>query len=406
MKVSHIAVLLVVAAVSFGLGARLSAPSDDQQPVYGDDALERFAELLQMDAPGPRASALAHFFSQANPTDAEGLRDVMNQERPHVDSIAEMLFASWWAGFAPELALEQRFHPPRTGRHPWVRAVFSQWARTDPETALAAAVEMPSESWAGRQEATRALMRNWFSTPESEPGPLLHAIAVTEGNPRERAAVTEFFLESLIEARGLDAAEAFVGQLEPGPLTGELEKRLAVEVFGTDPDRAIEWALAQVEARPRGWGPLVHLAARWGWEDGEAAMKWSMALPESEYRDKVVIRAFRSWLSIGEEGHKGDAARQWIAGQELTRALEGPWAIYAQNVSQTDLAEGARLAAQLTTDPHRSEALRIVGRRWLDRDPKGAQAWLKEAHLSPKLVAEIRAGSGFQRAQRARASDG
>jgi hypothetical protein len=359
-----------------------------------------------MDAPGPRASALAHFFSQANPTDAEGLREVMDDERPHVDAIAEMLFASWWAGFAPELALEQRIHPPRTGRHPWVRAVFSQWARNDPDAALAAAVAMPDDIWVGRQEATRSLVRNWFSTPETKPEPLLHAIAVTEGNPRERAAVTEFFLESLIEARGLDAAEAFVKGLKPGSLTGELEKRLAIEAFSIDPDRAIEWALAQVEARPRGWGPLVHLAARWGWEDGEAAMKWSMSLPESEYRDRVVIRAFRSWLSIGEEGHKGDAAREWIARQELTRALEGPWSIYAQSVSQSDLAEGARLAAQLQSEPHRSEALRTVGQRWLRRDPEAADVWLKQAGLSPTLVAEIRAGSGFQRAQRRRAGEG
>lgn len=400
MKPAQIAIALLIAAVAFAAGMRVGAPSPELQPVYAEDAAQRYAEILQMRDPGPRASALAHFFSQANPTDADALLGVMNEQRKHVDAVAEMLFASWWARFDPARALEERFPPPWSGRHPWVRAVLNEWTVSDPEAALAAVVAMGGESWVGRQEASRALIRNWFRAEGTQPERLLHIVALGRSNPREQAAMSEFVLEEVIEAKGLEAAAAFVDGLGDGSVSQELQKRLAIEMFGHDEERAVRWALEQVEKTPRGWGPLVHLAGRWGWEDGESAMRWATSLPESEYRDRVVQRAFRSWLSIGEKGAKGDAARAWLAGQEITPALEPAYSLHLQ--THKDPAEAVRLAEGMKEGPHRTSALRLVGRRWLDANPEAAMAWIDEADLPPKLRRDILSGSQWQQKQRAR----
>jgi len=382
MKPAQIAIALMIAAVAFAVGVRVGAPSQELQPVYGSDAAERYANLLQMRDPGPRAAGLAHFFSQANPTDVEALLQVMQTHRKHVDAVAEMLFAAWWARFDPAKAFASRFLPPPSGRHPWVRAVMNEWTPNNPEAALAAVAAMGGEAWEGRQEAGRALIRNWFRAEGSEPEALLQVVALGRGNPRERAALAEFVLEELIAARGVDATVEFVEGLDNSVVAQELQKRLAIELLGHEPERAIAWALEQVENTPRGWGPLVHLAGRWGWQDGEAAMSWAISLPESEYRDRVVQRAFRSWLSIGKDD-KGAAAREWLARQDITPAVAPAYALFIQ--AHSDPAEAAELAERMDDGPHRTSSLRHAARRWLASDREAALVWLQQAELSPEL---------------------
>ena len=119
---------------------------------------------------------MADFFDRANPNDAYDLREVFRIEREHVDEVAELLLAAWWARFDPQTALARRMHPHWSGRHPWIETVVREWARAAPESALQAVAEMDKQRVEPHQAAVRSLIRGWFEGNGSDPTPLLDVI--------------------------------------------------------------------------------------------------------------------------------------------------------------------------------------------------------------------------------------
>ena len=58
MKPMQILAGVAIAFMAFGVGVRVGAPDAERAPVYGDDAVTRFAKILAIDDPNDRAVAL------------------------------------------------------------------------------------------------------------------------------------------------------------------------------------------------------------------------------------------------------------------------------------------------------------------------------------------------------------
>ena len=118
-----------------------------------------------------RAHALADFFTDANPNDVEDLLKVMQGDREHVDELAEILFAAWWAGFDPQGALEGRMLANWAGRYPWIRTVVKEWGRREPEPARQAVAKMDENQVEPHQVAVNSLIGSRAGDRTCRPGP-------------------------------------------------------------------------------------------------------------------------------------------------------------------------------------------------------------------------------------------
>lgn len=396
MNVRSFASHLVVAALALGVGWVLATGLGDGKRSsriadHGTEPIERFAAALRIDDPGDRAVALHRFFAETPPEWAPRLRAEVNTAGSEIvlDEMAEALFATWWARADPEAAFANRVDPAWAGRHPWLRAVFHEWARRDPTAAIRAIRSLPENAEAGRLEATRVVVDEWFAQEDfADPAPLVELLPHLEVKPRARAV--KRILETMIEARGLDATERFVEAVPDDSeslgiqVKPELMARLGTLMLDHDLERAVRWADRHGKGR-KGSGIRKHLAFQWGLRDGPAAMAWATGLPDSPERPAIIKRA---WLSFNRK--QPERAREWLAAHEPTRALQGIYAEYLLNVAQKDPDRALALATSATDAEIRERMLTAVGRGWMQANPEAAQAWLPESGLSPAQIEKIR----------------
>jgi len=245
--------------------------------------------------------------------------------------------------------------------------------------------EMNKASVEQRQAAVLALIRSWFENDGSDPTPLLEVIQGLE-LVKARGDAIDVFVSAMMDARGVPATEQFIETMP------DLDYGFKTEFFGRfvgnlsrrDPAHAYAWAQEHADG-PYGKNLLRHLAARWGYEDGPAAMKWVMALPESDRKAMLVDRAWRSYARRDLEG-----ARAWVEDQVPTPALEPAYALYLVGTAKQDPESALALAEAHVQDPARRQRVQKVAlRTWRKTDPAGAEAWLASADLTPEARAAI-----------------
>lgn len=377
MKTSSAAVGLALAALAFVLGLWVGGRPPH---VDGADPPARLATILRLTDHNVRARALGDFFARANPNDADDLLEVLRGDREHVDEVAEVLYAAWWAQFDAQGALEGRMLPNWSGRYPWIRTVVQEWTRRVPEHALKAVAEMDKKQVEPNQVAVTALIRAWFENDASDPTPLIDIIAALD-LVKARGDAINVFLESMMDARGVPATALFVETM------AERGYRFKTEFFGRfagsntrrDPAYAYAWAQKHADG-PHGKNLLRHLSARWGYEDGPAAMEWAVALPPSEQKSFLIERTWRSFLVRDRAG-----ARAWMSDQTPTPELESAWTLYLIGTAKEDPEQAIALAAQVQNRARRDKVLTAAGRAWMRSDRAAAEAWLEGADLTPDV---------------------
>lgn len=392
---------LLLAALAFALGWGLSGgPSGNVDRsglegsmvvAPGEDPSTAFAQILLIEDPRRRADALVDFFDATDPKWAQLLHESVTDPEAGIvlDEIAELLFASWWAQADAPNAFGHIIDPPYGNRHPWVRAVLREWTLQDPAGAALAVNSLPPGPYRGRLDGARTVLDGWFKTEhEADYVPLLAILSELDG--KQRGLATQRVLDSLVEERGIDAAEAFVTNVPDNlesisfNLKQELMARMGVALLDEDVDRAVAWAETHAEG-PRGVGIRRHLAYYWGKRDGPAAMEWAISLPETNDRPAVVKRAF---MSFGRK-HK-EEARAWIAARKPTPVLQQVYSRYLTAIAKEGEAERALELAERATDPEvRERVLIAVGKGWMIQDPEGMQAWLEESDFDPEFEARI-----------------
>ena len=382
MKISSAAGGLALAALAFVLGVWVAGGFPD---VGGGDSSTRLTAILHMPDPNTRAGELVDFFASVNPNEVYALREVMKAERDHVDEVAEVLFAAWWARFDPQSALAGRMSPHWSGRHPWIRTVVGEWTRRGSENALQAVSQMNKESIEKRQVAVLALIRGWFESDGSDPELLLPVILDLD-QVKARGDAINVFLTTMMDARSVNATQQFV---ETMPDLGygfktEFFGRFVGNLSSRDPAHAYAWAQKHADG-PHGKNLLRHLSARWGYEDGPSAMEWVVTLPPGDRKAVLVERTWRSFSLRDREG-----ARAWMAEQEPTPALEPAYTLYLVSTAKEAPEEALALAEVHLRDPaRRIKVQKAALRAWKKTDPAAAHAWLEGADLSPEARAAI-----------------
>ena len=155
----------------------------------------------------------------------------------------------------------------------------------------------------------------------------------------------------MMDARGVPATEQFVENMAERSygFNTEFFGRFAASNTLRDPAYAYAWAQKHADG-PHGKNILRYLAARWGFEDGPAAMAWVIAIPSDDRKAILVERAWRSFTLRNRE-----AARAWMRDQTPTPDLEAAYALYLVGTADED--PEAALALEPVTD---------VGSRYVD----------------------------------------
>jgi hypothetical protein len=386
MTILRIALACAFTIIVFALGYWLgSSRSSVDAPVQGVNAEERLVTLLQMQEPMLRARALALFFSDLIPTDVEAIEQVYRDQRRHVDEVAEVLFAAWWARFDPAGALDGRIPPNWGGDDPWTRTVVREWIRADPVSGLAAVMTIPPNPEAMRLEACRALIWGWFEHGDTDPDALIPVIDQIN-LVRPRGEMLNQWAKAMLDARGVDYAIRYAESMPEDPMRvkREMMGRLAAIVVMDDPDRAVDFTERNADSEA-GTKMRVYLVNRWAYVDGPAAMAWALSV-QSKNREDVVERAWRSFL-IGDR----DKALAWMAEQPHSAALEPAYVMYLIDVAREDHRRALALSESIDDPEDRLRIWQAVGRSWIVEDADAAEAWMAEMDLPPEVVEKIRA---------------
>jgi hypothetical protein len=291
-----------------------------------------------------------------------------------------------------------RFDAP--GAFAWARAYPTQWRQTLMEQAIYA--------W-GFRNAPAALRE-------------LEAVEDPELETRLRHALVEGWLRS--EDRV--GASEYIAAISNPRQRSRLASLLASETMRDGPGAVMRWAEAVPETAPNDFkrGAYYHAAMLVAREDPRRAAEWfeahrtqpysagsleGIALQWSEYHDPA---ALFDWLrSLPAEGERSDEPamaigagfRRWLQKQPgdaeawLAAALPDPLldrAIVELVLVLTPTSPASALAWSVRIDDEalRRSATLRAGRSWRGREPKAVEDWLAQQDLPEELEQAILAG--------------
>ena len=388
MKPSFIAFLLVITLVALAVGhwSGRIAGGDDIPEVTGDTAEARLVAILRTPDPGLRMRQLYEFFEQADPAQADELREVLVREHHDVDQIAKVIFAEWWAGFNPAAAVDNPLPQNWGGDDAWSRVVIREWARRDPQAALARALEVSGKPEAVQFETYRALIQGWFDRSDTDPDDLL-PIFERFLLLRPRGELIKIWVNLMLRTRGIDYSIAYAEAIPENDKTlvvkQQLMGRLASLLVGEDFDKALAFANRNAVTKAGdklGW----YFVTAWAQIDGPAAVEWALQLPKTRISFKIVERAFVKFQATDRA-----SAHAWMAAQPFSEKLEPAYAIYVSSVAKEDHQRARALAEKFVSQRHRYRAYQAIGRNWIDDDREAAEAWVRSLDLPDELVRRI-----------------
>lgn len=388
MNFPRVAVSLGIAVLALGLGIAIGrSQSGDVKMVQGEDVEKHLISILEIPEPLVRTRALTDFFSVQNPSHLETIEAVYTAERAQADKVAEVLFAAWWARFDPAGAFGGRIPPNWGGEDPWIRTVMREWVRKDPQTALAAALEVPSQPESVKLESLRAIVKGWFDHPQSDPDELLPIIDQVKG-VRPRGELLIIWVNRMIETRGVDYAMDYAESMPEEPaalrIKRELMGRLAAQLIPVDPKLAAAFTERNA-GTPAGNKTATYMINRWAHDDGPAAFEWALAT-DVKGKHNIVERAWRAFL-IGDR----EAALSWMSQQSYSKEIEPAYSLYLMNLAKTDHQRALELSTQLQDRGSLLQVWQSIGRNWIAEDPIGAEAWMMGLDLPAETLRNIRA---------------
>ena len=388
MKPSSIVPLLVVALVALAVGhwsGRIAGEGGIPE-VAGVSTEARLVAILRVPDPGLRMRQLLEFFEQADPAQADELREVLVREHHDVDQIAKVIFAEWWAGSNPAAAMDNPLPENWGGDDAWSRVVIREWARQDPQAALAHALEMSGMQEDEQFETYRALIQGWFDRSDTDPNDLL-PIFERFLLLRPRGELIKIWVNLMLRTRGIDYSIAYAEAMPENDETlvvkQQLMGRLASLLVSQNFDKALAFANRNAATKAGdklGW----YFVTAWAQIDGPAAVAWALQLPKTRISFKIVERSFVKFQATDRA-----AAHTWMAAQPFSKGLEPAYAIYVSSVAVEDHQRALVLAEKFVSQRHRYRAYSAIGRNWIDDDREAAEAWVQSLDLPDELVKRI-----------------
>lgn len=338
-----------------------SAPNDSRTTTGAAQRIEPLGRTeKQTSSSHPNPDALAGILTDGNSSERlHALTDFIDHLAPG-DFAAAMLVA--------------RKLPGGPDRDLATRLLVARWAELDPEAALGFAAKHKEfgqitsdifQQLAG-SDLTSALTRAQAIT---DPG--LHYQAL-------RGALGVMALSDPAGALRLAAAAGEVPHTEP------LTQAIYRQWSQTDPTAAAA-AAAQDSSGGEGWrSPLGQVIRTWADQDPQAALNFSLTMPDNEAQTRSVSDIIRRWSD-----QDANAAAGWINTMPVGSARDAAAAAFASSVSYTDVPTAIGWAQSISDAEARTAALQRVSRRVLYRDPTNGATTLQSAGVPAEILQNL-----------------
>lgn len=409
-----------------GVGDRRSTPANGPATAaWTLDSDNLLQEILRLPSDFEQTLTLYGLLRDADGDDLERLLDQARLLRPASEGqAAASILYSRYAEVDPHAAVERVVDRGRFDR-PFLRGIFTAWAKYDVDAALASANELPPElrrqagsgvllgsaRLAGqrRQEiASRFSLRDqldWMDTNElivEEPAAAWQR-ALASKNKTSMLSMAGLAWVELDPAAALNAVAALAKADDRHALNRVLMERWA----SADPDAARHWGLSQLNAKVRG-PQLQGIAAGIAQNNPEEALSFALELDGTE-REEAARVVFAHWAredpvaaaealtmldddavlavaggNVVREWAEQDpyAAFEWLTQDVGTRSY-GNW--HKQQIShaldriaQSDPRSALELASRLSGEARR-RGLTAAMNAWAKSDPSSAASWLEDA---------------------------
>ena len=385
-KASRVLALLVLAAVSAGLGyavaehrhRRLEIPSRARQGAVVPPGLtaDLHAALIHSDLP-ERTTRVAALLAPLGPDALDQVRTAYDGVLLDTGDVELVLLLDWWASFDPEAALAWARNSG-IGWHPAaIAAVARAWARKDPEAASRGLRDLALDDRL-LTAGLLGLVRGWEES--GRPG-LEDYLEGTAGGDEASIRAIDAVARGKVLRDGPEAGIAWAEGLpdrddgSPSDFKINAYRRVASAVVGVDPQRAATW-VSGLRGGKYASGLLFRTATSWAERDGEAAMRWLESLPPDRDVPLAVQEAYRMWASRDKE-----AAFEWIRNAKLEPWLDPAVQTYAMTRYRTGPQEAIDWAKRIHDPQRREQSIVRIVATWLIDAPEAAQAWLDRSDL-------------------------
>ncbi len=313
--------------------------------------------------------AWAHFGPKAA-LDAAGTLKASTQRESALGAIIEGADTAAAASIAKSIsALPADSFTPHTQRL-LVGKAAEKWSQTDPAAAAAFIDTIPNSPGSFFGDV-HTIAQNWAASDPAS------ALAWAQRHDGSDAAPIHLAVSGAIGGwwqKDPRAAEEYVASHLNTLADRQLAATVASQIFNADPQRAMQWVsqLPDLEARRQADTIIAHQI---GWTDPKGAAEWAAGLP-----DDVRSITLESAVSLWAQGNAA-AASEWIG------TLSGPTRdqatkAYSNVVANSDPANALNWATSISDPRMRDSSINGIVRKWMERDPAGASAWVQASTLS------------------------
>ncbi|MBP7951457.1 MAG: hypothetical protein KA004_17575 [Verrucomicrobiales bacterium] len=257
---------------------------------------------------------------------------------------------------------------PRSGQMA-AQSIAREWAKQDPQAALAWAKELPEGMRGGALEGVLGTMMT-----ENPTGAAKIAMEMPEGDDRARV------LGQMAEgwaSRNPEEAMKWVAGL-PESERGEATKRALNGWAMEDPKAAAAW-IGTLPA-DRQDENLSAVAGRWAWQQPAEAAAWVAGQAEGEGKKEAVRNVMGSWVETQPE-----AASAWLREQPPGPSKDQGIVALAGSQVKSDPEAAMIWASSISDAEIRRNQVKSTARQWMKKDAAGAEAFVQQ---TPHLTAE------------------
>ncbi len=256
-----------------------------------------------------------------------------------------LLMSVWAQADAPSALAAAQERKDQMGMHT-AGLVLSQWARKEPDLAIAWAAENGKKMNEGQEG-------NWYmasvlgSIAKTDPDRAAALAQTAMNRSQARGQVLDQIVEQLVEQRGAQAGQAWAGGLPEGPFRN---------------------------------GALERLAGRLADQNSAEAATWATSLPDSEGKTRALTAVVEQWAEDSPR-----EAGTWLNQLPVNASTDAPRERFVWKVAEQDPAAAVSWAATITDEKTRSDTTAGVLKNWFRREPDKAGEWLAASSLPDDL---------------------
>ena len=372
--------LLAVGGFALGYFFASAAATGGATPerLDAEQAQAALAAMAREPATLDNARRLADQLAALGPDAVAAILPTLRDPSEDLDATRALLLIQYWADRDPKSIAEWA-----TTNAPFLYKTLARQLAVErlAETDLQAARKLAGTD----RHLLKPLVRGWVRSGQPDVEEWIREL----GYGFERQMALGAYARAKIRREGIAATIAWVEALPDTEdrFRPEAFPRVISELAYEDPAAGLAFYEKHRDG-PHGADLLSALANAWVAADGPAAMRWLSERPEGKDRDGAVVDAVRAW-SMGDF----EALRRWTPsapGDPVPAWFQPALPVYAKLAGAREPLKGIPWAERIEDPAQRTLTLVQIARRWYQRDPAAADAWLAQSQLSETERASAR----------------